>query len=212
MCFSAQASFGSALFLTGMGVAALSQTRTKREWLLGSIPLLFALQQTMEGIIWTTHTNPNSWWFTTAPYLFLMIACSWPTIIPIAVWLMEKNSKRARDMHLFIGMGIIYTVVGYIGLALFDVQAHVTQHIAYQIDSPEHTPYTFLQFWYLITITIPPCISTTRHMRLFGIGALFSFIGSYAWQTFHVASIWCFFAALMSSLIVFVLYMNKRKA
>ena len=125
---------------------------------------------------------------------------------------MEKSRKRARDMHLFIGMGIVYTCVAYIALALFPVHAHATQHIAYIIDTPEHTPYTFLQFWYLITITVPPCIATTPHVRLFGIGTLISFIGSHVWQTFHVASIWCFFAALISSLIVYVLYSNKKTA
>ncbi|MFI5332630.1 MAG: DUF6629 family protein [Candidatus Babeliales bacterium] len=212
MCFSAHASFGSALFLTGMGIAALSQTRTNNQRLLALIPVLFAVQQTMEGIIWTTHTNPTNWWATAAPYVFLIIASSWSTIIPVAVWLMEKSRKRAHDMYLFIGMGVVYTSVAYIALALYPVHAHVTQHIAYTVDTPEHTPYSFLQFWYLITITVPPCIATTRHMRLFGIGTLISFIGSHAWETSHVASIWCFFAALISSLIVYVLYSNKKVA
>jgi hypothetical protein len=211
MCFSAHASFGSALFLTGMGIAALSQTRTKHAWLLASIPLIFAAQQAMEGIIWITQNDPSSWWHTAAPYVFMIIASSWPIIIPCAVLLMEKNSKRAHDMYVFIGMGIIYTVVAYIVLALFTVHAHVTQHIAYEIDTPAYTPYSFVQLWYLITITVPPCISTTRYMQLFGIGTLLSFIASHAWQMFHVASIWCFFAALISSLIVYVLYENRKQ-
>ena len=212
MCFSAQASFGSALFLTAMSAAAFSQTRTKKEWLLAAIPLLFGLQQACEGVMWITHQDPTNWWYTITPYLFLGIASTWPTIIPLAVWLMEKNKKRAHDMRLFIGMGIMYMIAAYIALALFDVHATVTQHIAYDIETPEHTPYNFLQFWYLITVAIPPSIATTPHMRLFGIGTLLSFVGSHAWQIFHVASIWCFFAALISALIVYVLYTNKKRA
>lgn len=210
MCFSAQASFGSALFLTGMGAVALSQTRSKQERLLGSIPLLFAIQQAMEGVMWMNHHTATNWWYTVSPYIFLLIASAWPTIIPVAVWLMEKNNNRAQDMQLFITMGIIYTITSFIALAVFNVHAAVTDHIAYDIETPEHTPYRFLQFWYLITVTVPPCIATTKHMRLFGIGALVSFVASHTWQTFHVASIWCFFAALLSSLIVYVLYENKK--
>lgn len=210
MCFSAQASFGSALFLTGMGVVALSQTRTNSERFLAGIPLLFALQQATEGVIWITEHNHTSWWHIIAPYLFLGIASAWPTVIPLAVWLLEKNKKRAKDMLLFLGMGIIYTLFACASLALFDVESAITQHVAYNVSAPDYAPYRFLQLWYLMTVALPPCLSTMRYMWLFGVGSAVSLVASHAWQTMHVASIWCFFAALMSSLIVYVLYVNKK--
>ena len=52
MCFSATASFSAGTVLTVLGVATMRATRRKAEIPLASIPLLFGLQQIVEGMLW----------------------------------------------------------------------------------------------------------------------------------------------------------------
>ena len=54
MCFSAPASFIAGTALTSIGVAALRQTKTGSEIPFAMIPLLFGVQQLIEGVIWLT--------------------------------------------------------------------------------------------------------------------------------------------------------------
>ena len=54
MCFSANASFGAGVVLTIIGVAAIKKVQHPSQILFASIPLLFAVQQISEGILWIT--------------------------------------------------------------------------------------------------------------------------------------------------------------
>lgn len=54
MCFSATASFTAGITLSVLGVATLKQVPSRREFLLGTFPLLFAIQQDSQEICFTT--------------------------------------------------------------------------------------------------------------------------------------------------------------
>ena len=54
MCFSATASFSAGVVLLGLGTLTLKSARGRRELPLAAIPLLFAIQQLTEGVIWLT--------------------------------------------------------------------------------------------------------------------------------------------------------------
>ncbi len=58
MCFSAQASFGASAVLGIMGIYALRKAK-QQERFLAMVPLLFAIQQACEGIVWVTYANPS---------------------------------------------------------------------------------------------------------------------------------------------------------
>ncbi len=62
MCFSATASFSAGAFLLGLGTLTLKSARRPRELPFAAIPLLFAIQQLSEGVIWLTfrYEAPNS--------------------------------------------------------------------------------------------------------------------------------------------------------
>ena len=45
MCFSATASFGASIVLTGIGVASLKQVKEPAQYPFASIPLIFGVQQ-----------------------------------------------------------------------------------------------------------------------------------------------------------------------
>ena len=54
MCFSATASFSAGAVLLGLGALTLKSARRPRELLYAAIPLLFAIQQLSESVIWLT--------------------------------------------------------------------------------------------------------------------------------------------------------------
>lgn len=54
MCFSATASFSAGVILLGAGVLAVRAARSPRELPLAAIPLLFSIQQLIEGVVWLT--------------------------------------------------------------------------------------------------------------------------------------------------------------
>jgi hypothetical protein len=54
MCFSASASFIAGTSLSVIGVAAIRRTRARTELPFAMIPLLFGIQQLIEGVIWLT--------------------------------------------------------------------------------------------------------------------------------------------------------------
>ena len=61
MCFSATASFVTAMGLTPVGIVSLTMARrldAKRWQPLALIPLLFATQQALEGVVWLLLDSP----------------------------------------------------------------------------------------------------------------------------------------------------------
>ncbi len=58
MCFSATASFTASGILAAVGLLSIAKARTLPMRIFASTPLLFAIQQASEGVLWTT--NPTS--------------------------------------------------------------------------------------------------------------------------------------------------------
>jgi hypothetical protein len=52
MCFSAGASFGASAVLGAIGIVTLTKAKTTDQIPFASIPLLFAVQQAVEGTLW----------------------------------------------------------------------------------------------------------------------------------------------------------------
>ena len=52
MCFSATASLTAGTFLLGVGVMTTRMARTGGDRVYAAIPLLFAIQQLTEGVVW----------------------------------------------------------------------------------------------------------------------------------------------------------------
>ena len=71
MCFSATASFIAGTTLSVVGVAALKRTEAKTELPFAAIPLLFGIQQLIEGVIWLTFSYDTPFLKQTLTYVKL---------------------------------------------------------------------------------------------------------------------------------------------
>ena len=97
MCFSATASFTAGAVLVTAGVLSLRHVTSKNALPFASIPLLFGLQQMVEGIVWTTFGSPEV--HAIATYVFVMFShVLWPTFVPLSIWLLEKDPLRKKPL------------------------------------------------------------------------------------------------------------------
>lgn len=80
MCFSAEASFTTAAVLTTIGFAGLKINFSRSQLFLAMIPLLFAIQQFFEGVLWLGLES------TTFPITILMLAKKIFLIFAFLVW------------------------------------------------------------------------------------------------------------------------------
>ena len=93
MCFSATASFTAGAVLTVLGVGTLRATRQKREIPLATIPLLFGLQQIVEGVLWLSFRFDTPQVNVAMTYLFSMFShVLWPMFVPFSIGVLDAES------------------------------------------------------------------------------------------------------------------------
>jgi hypothetical protein len=209
MCFSTTASFSAGALLLGLGTLTLKSARHPRQLPLAAIPLLFAIQQLSEGVIWLTfrYEAPLLNAVMTHVYSFFSHVL-WPIYVPVAVLLIEPPGRRRRALFVFVATGLAVGAYLLYFLVAFPVVSRPTgPHIEYV--SPHFFAVTTMTL-YLLSTTVSPMLSTHRMVKVFGVLALLSFAAAYYFYATWFISVWCFFAALLS--ITVFLHLRWRSA
>ncbi|MCK7469206.1 MAG: hypothetical protein MZU91_14520 [Desulfosudis oleivorans] len=109
MCFSAGASFAGGIVIAAAGIATIRKVRKPSQMLFASIPLLFALQQFSEGVVWVTlRSGGNSTIQYAATLVFMVTALIvWPVLMPLAAFKMESIKIRKRILVAFLTAGVV---------------------------------------------------------------------------------------------------------
>lgn len=207
MCFSTTASFASGAILTTIGVASIKKAQDKRHILFASIPFIFAIQQFSEGFVWLSLLHSTNYlWQQLATNSFLLFALViWPAWVPISMFLIEKIHTRKIILGIFSGLGILFSILSGIYLIIYDSEAQITSyHIHYEL----HIPFgakIMICILYLIPTVISNFISSTKGVALMGVFVLLSYLISRLFFDDYVISVWCFFSALISMTIYFIL-------
>jgi hypothetical protein len=202
MCFSSTASFITAGLTGTIGIVSLSRVDEPRQILLAAAPIFFALQQSIEGLLWLTlpvaPDGPGSAGLT---LLFLLFAqVFWPVYVPIAVLCIEPAGRRRQTMAicLAIGSAVAAQLLGSI-LSQSHGAVILDGHVVY-VTEQRHSD--ALAVAYLTTTCLPPLISSARTVAALGAIVLVGSVVAYVlyWEAF--ASVWCFFAAAASMVIL----------
>ena len=207
MCFSATASFVSGSVLTVAGAISLSSAKKNNQKLFAAIPMIFGIQQFLEGLLWLVLPDPtNKEAIRLFTLLFLFFAqVVWPLWVPLSVWVYEEDVKRKNTLFIFLIIGII--VAGYLAFCIlnFDVAAVMKEHhIQYQLSFIQKI--VPISGWlYFVTTVIPPFISTCHRMRILGTIIFLSYVVSKIYFNDYLISVWCFFAAVLSVLVILVI-------
>lgn len=202
MCFSATASFTAGVLLLGIGTLTLKAARRPRELPFAAIPLLFAIQQLSEGVIWLTFRYEVPLLNTVMTQLYSFFShVLWPVYVPVAVLLIEPPGQRRQALLVFVAAGVaVGAYLLYFMVAFPIVSRPIGQYIEYV--SP-HFFAAVVMTLYLLSTTVSPMLSTHRMVNVFGVLALLSFAAAYFYYATWFISVWCFFAAILSVTVFF---------
>ena len=211
MCFSATASFSAAALLLGIGALTLKSASRPRELPFAAIPLLFAVQQLVEGVIWLTFSREVPLLNSVMTHVYSFFShVLWPIYVPLAVLLLEPTGWRRRTLVAFAAVGVaVGAYLLYVLLAFPVVSRPISQHIEYV--SP-HFLAAVTMALYLVSTALSPLLSTHRMVQVFGVLALLSFGAAYAFYASWFISVWCFFAALLSAVIYLHFALRGRQS
>ncbi len=200
MCFSATASFIAGTTLCITGVATLKQTKVSSEVPFAMIPLLFGIQQLIEGIIWLSfnHNIPVPRHVMT--YLYSLFShVVWPIYVPFAIGIMEMVRWRKKALLVLLVLGATVGIFLLYWITAGPLNAEViSHHIVYISPHFYSVPAMILYF----TATCASCFfSSHGFIRLLGVLLVLSLIGAQIAHSLALVSIWCFFAAILSLVI-----------
>ena len=200
MCFSATASFSAGALLLGIGALTLKSVKRRREWPFAAIPLLFAIQQLIEGVIWLTFSADAPLLNTVMTHAYSFFShVLWPVYLPVAVMMIEPPGGRRRTLAALVLAGSAVGAYLLYVLVAFPVVSRPTGlHVEY--NSP-HFFAAAVMTLYLVSTTVSPLLSTLRGVKVFGALALLSFGAAYYFYATWFISVWCFFSALLSTVI-----------
>lgn len=207
MCFSSEASFAGSIIISSIGIATITKVRTPSQLVFASIPLFFGIQQLAEGLLWQTLPTieyESIQKFST--YFFLVMAqVIWPVMIPLSVLLMEENDRKKKILRLLLVLGSALSAYYACCLLLFTVTPQIMgYHIQYTNDFPKS--FSLLAFVVYLVATITPLfVSSIRRTHLLGILMALSCLITAIFFTQYLTSVWCFFAALISGVIFWIL-------
>ncbi len=208
MCFSATASFVAGVSLSVIGVLTLKKVRYKTEIPFAMIPLVFGIQQIIEGMLWLSFRYEVPSLNVVMTYAFTMFSrVLWPIYVPFAVGLVETVACRKNVILLFqfigltVGLYLLYLVIK------FPVTSAAGQNIVYV---SLHFYEGLVMVLYLLATCAGCFFSSHKLIRWFGVLALVLFMVAIWFYTVAFFSVWCFFAAILSAVIYLHFKTEKR--
>jgi hypothetical protein len=202
MCFSASASFTAAGISAAAGIVAISRHARSGDILLAAMPIVFSVQQVIEGVLWLELASlpEGSSTQSVLGVIFLAIAQAWwPVYAPLAAILAEGKRPHRFLMFAALFFGLAVSIHFLVEIASQPVSVSVAgSHLVYT----QHEPaYIYFATVYLGVTAIPFLVSSHGTLRLFG---LFVAGGAVLSATAHseaFVSVWCFLAAVASCVI-----------
>ena len=213
MCFSAEVSFGASAVLAATGVVAYKQAGPTELRSLAFIPFLFAIQQFTEGLVWLSHDYDSFLGVRKlSSYLFIFFAwIIWPLYIPLVLWRLESNKIRKQILQIFLVMGIATAVILLYVELDGGVNSYVLDCSIYYDHGLDVRNTWIVAMPYLLATVFSNMVTSLKWMWALGILTLLSYYFSKIYYRDHVISVWCFFAAIISVLFIFIIRKNKKE-
>ena len=213
MCFSATASFITAAALLPVGLTTVTLARRRPAggwWPLAVTPWLFAIQQGLEGLVWLTLDG-------VAPQLLLhpvsliylgFAFALWPVWMPWSALHLASGRVRRLIRPLW-GLGCLLAALLWLPLLLHPswIDPIVRQgSIDYQVQLPwaEQLGHQSVSLVYGLIICVPLLLHPRRRLRWLALALLLAFGVAQLAFLHAFSSVWCYFSAVLSSLLIWV--------
>jgi len=214
MCFSASVSYSAAAVLVTTGLYAVQQARRLHPpyWMWALVPVFFGFQQAFEGRVWQALDAGNA--NAAVPFALGFHFFShflWLWWLPLCSYLVEPGQIRKRIIGGCAIFGAFAGALVYSEMLFHPewMSVAVREHsILYNFSVPDssaiHIPITPVTLYGLI-ILVPLFLSSHRLIRIFGVLVVLSMALASAANNAAFISVWCFFAALLSLYLVFMI-------
>lgn len=201
MCFSATASFTAGAALVAVGAVTVRRSQGRAELPLALVPLLFGVQQISEGVLWLTLTRdlPGVQAWATNTFSFFSHAF-WPIFVPFAILLVETGRRRRQALQVFVGLGLVVGL--YLLFFLFREPLTASVQGRSIVYDSEHFYLGAVLVLYLLATCVSGLLSSHRCINVFGVLAFVLAVAAYLVSARTFVSVWCFFAAALSGLIL----------
>jgi len=213
MCFSAAASFTTGAALSAIAVVAQREARAPHQRVFASIPALFAVQQLAEGALWLAlNAGTNSTAASIFTYVYLSFALViWPTYGPLSILLFTQGKRAKKTLLALLLLGIAISTYLLVHMILFGAEARIEQHhITYLHTVTDFGLGPWLIVIYGLAAVLPFFVIGDLVFSIYGFLLLLAAaISAFVWYKWF-ASVWCFFAAILSLGVVFVLHRENR--
>jgi hypothetical protein len=212
MCFSAEADFVVAAAVAPVGVATLRVAERRQDLMLAALPLLLALHQLTEGVVWLGLEGDVPGGLrdaaTRAYLVFAQVLL--PLIVPLGILLTEPDRRRRAWMAaLLVGGAVVAARFAWI-LASNPIGARALDHVIVY-DTDWEFGYVVAAGYVLVTCGAA-LIASSRLLRWFGVANLAGLLLATAVRYSAVTSIWCVYAALVSVLVLLHFRDRARRA
>jgi MFS family permease len=206
MCFSATGSFSVAAVLAGVGAVSVAQKKLDTHHILAATPLLFAAQQVAEGMVWRTINDPDqATLHLAAVAVFLGFALVvYPTWSPLSLFVAERNPRRRKILGALLAFGIFGSIYAAAMLIQHRPVARIANHsITYSYHEAGSSLVLALYLpGYVLATVVPFFVSTMNKAKVMGGVLVVGLVATFLIKRQELTSVWCFFAAVMSGVIV----------
>lgn len=210
MCFSPEADLTTGVVVAVVGIDTLRHVKRPSQVILGALPMLFALHQVDESLVWWGLRGQLPFWVTHAAiYVFLAFAFALPFVVPLAMFENETVRWRRWAMGALLAVGSVTTAFLLSAVVGGPVGATIDgHHIAYTANI---TYGTLLAVLYVMATCGALLAASDRLLAAFGLLNL-AVVGVINWLTFTgLTSLWCAWAAVGSvAIAVYLRRVNGR--
>ena len=213
MCFSTTASLTTAAILIPSGLYCINSAKQldKSYWAIAMLPFIFGLQQLLEGGVWFSLENGNtsdahilSLGFVLFSHLF------WLGWVGFSSYLVESSESYKFIFKWFAITGILFGASMYLPLLIYPhwLTTTIINYSIYYNFNFIFDPYiskTMLALIYSGFVILPLFLSSNRYLNILGIMIFVS--GLFSWEVYNsvFVSVWCYFAAIISLYIFYVI-------
>jgi uncharacterized protein DUF6629 len=210
VCFSVQADVVAVAVVLPMAVVSLREVRQVRELPFGALPLLFALHQLTEAVVWARFdgyaVSEPLWQAAVWVYVaFAMVVL--PTLFPLSVLWLEPQGDRLR-VAPFVALGIALSVVFAVEVLSDPVTVVAHQHALEYATGLSHGG--ILSVGYVVAVIGPAVLSGYRSVVMFGLVNLAGLLIVAIVYLDAFASLWCVYAALTSAFVMVHMLRRRR--
>ncbi|WP_027420822.1 DUF6629 family protein [Crocinitomix catalasitica] len=212
MCFSTEASFAAAAVITTSGIIAYKKAGNNDIRFIAIFPIFFGFHQFIEGWVWLASLYYSfAGLLEVSTYGFIIFAwIIWPVVIPVTLWRVEHQPKRKKILFWMTMLGCAVTLVLSFFLLTKEITAEIVDHsIIY--DYGGHTASSsWFRGIYVLIVTLPNLISSRGKMWMLFVMNMITYSISRVYFNEHVVSVWCFFAAISSIIILYIVHEQTR--